>query len=104
LVHIEADTMDVYHVTHEDNVESIKEGGLEPSPSINHDYAEYVYVVPTRDDAEEVINAYYGAGNSVVIKATVAEHKLIDDPDPHGDLNSLAHNGHIPPRCVEVVA
>jgi len=94
---------EVYHVTHEDNVESIKESGLEPSPSINHDYAEYVYVVPTRDDADDVIDAYYGAGNSVVIKAQVADHKLIDDPDPHGDLNSLAHNGHIDPSNIEVV-
>jgi len=93
----------VYHVTHKKHVDSIKANGLEPSPSINHDYAEYVYVTPTRDDADDVIDAYYGAGNSVVIEATVAEHKLIDDPDPHGDLNSLAHNGHIPPRALRVV-
>jgi len=93
----------VYHVTHEDNVESIKENGLETSPSISHNFAEYVYVVPTREDADDVIDAYYGAGNSTVIKAKVCEHKLKEDPDPHGDLNSLAHSGHIPARCVEVV-
>jgi len=95
--------MYVYHVTHEDNVESIKKNGLETSPSINHDYSEYVYVTPTREDADDVIDAYYGCGNSAVIKAKVAEHRLIDDPDPHGDLTSFAHEGHIPPRCLELV-
>jgi len=94
----------VYHVTHEDNVESIKQSGLEPSPSINHNYAKYVYVVPTRDDADDVIDAYYSGPEATVIKAKVAEHKLQEDPDPHGDLNSFAHDGHIPARCVEVVA
>ena len=93
----------VYHVTHENNVESIKQNGLEPSPSINEAYAEYVYVVPTREDADDVIDAYYGCGNSVVIKASVAEHRLNEDPDPHGDLNSLAHSGHISPGYLEVV-
>ena len=94
---------EVYHVTHEDNVESIKDEGLKPSPSINHNYAEYVYVVPEREDADDVIDAYYSGPEAVVIKAKVAEHKLQPDPDPHGDLNSLAHNGHIPPRSIEVV-
>lgn len=93
----------VYHVTHEDNVESIKETGLEPSPSINHAYAEYVFVTPSRDDAEDVIDAYYAGPEAVVFKAKVAEHRLIDDPDPCGDLNSLAHEGHIDPKYVEVV-
>ena len=92
----------VYHVTHEDNVESIEENGLKPSPSISHDYAEYVYVTPSREDAEEVVDAYYAGPEAVVIEAKVAEHKLIDDPDPHGDLNSLAHDGWIEPSNLEV--
>jgi len=95
--------MEVYHVTHEDNVESIKESGLEPSPSINHNYAEYVYVTPTQEDAKDVIDAYYSGPEAVVLKAKVAEHKLIEDPDPHGELNSLAHDGHISPQNVTVV-
>jgi hypothetical protein len=95
--------MEVYHVTHEDNVESIRDSGLEPSPSINHNYAEYVYIVPSLDDADDVIDAYYAGPEAVVIKAQVAEHKLIEDPDPHGDLNSFAHNGHIDPSNIEVL-
>ena len=92
-----------YHVTHQDNVESIKEDGLEPSPSINHT-GKYVFLTSTPEGAEEVINAYYGSGkNAVVLEVNVLEYKLIDDPDPHGDLDSYAHNGRIEPRDIEVL-
>jgi hypothetical protein len=95
--------MDVYHVTHEDNVESIRDSGLEGSASINHDYAEYVFVVPTLEDADDVIDVYFSGPEAVVIKAQVAEYKLIEDPDPHGELNSFAHNGSIDPSSIEVL-
>jgi RNA:NAD 2'-phosphotransferase (TPT1/KptA family) len=92
----------VYHVTHEDNIDSIKQEGLKPSPSITQNYEEYVYVTPTRDDADDVVDAYFAGPEAVVIEAKVASHKLMDDPDPHGDLNSLAHNGHIDPEWLTV--
>jgi len=32
------------------------------------------------------------------------EHKIMDDPEPHGDLDSYAHRGDIPAHDVQVVA
>ena len=92
----------VYHVTHEDNVESIMESGLEPSPSINHSI-NYVFVTRTEQDAEEVKDAYYAGPEAVVIKADTYEEYLFEDPDPHGDLNSFAHEGPIYPPALEVL-
>ena len=91
-----------YHVTADENVESIKESGLKPSPSINHN-GEYVFLTGSVDGAEEVADAYYRAGGYTILKCNVLEYKLIDDPDPHGDLDSYAHNGRIKPRNIEVV-
>lgn len=92
-----------YHVTHRENVESIKQEGLKPSPSVNH-ATEYVFLTATKEGAQEVMDAYYGSGdNAVVLECNVLEYKLIDDPDPHGELDSYAHNGPIEPRDIEVL-
>ena len=99
------DEVYVYHVTAKDNVESIQEEGLIPSPSIAMDL-DFVYVTPSKDDAQDVVNAYYnGDKHSVaVFRARVMEGALMEDPDPCGDLNSYAHEGHIYPVDIEQVA
>jgi len=92
---------EVFHVTDEENVDSIFEQGLQPSPSIN-DRGEYVFVTPSEDAAKEVEDAYFASGDdTAMIKASVPEFKLMDDPDPHGDLDSLAYNGEIAPDFLE---
>jgi len=94
----------VFHVTHEDNVESIKENGLKPSPSINHNNMEYVYVTRSIEEAKKVKDAYFAGPEAVTFKAKVYEPYLIEDPDPCGELDSYAHDGHIQPHSIEVVA
>ena len=92
---------DVFHVTPEENVDSIQEQGLQPSPSIN-DRGKYVFVTPTKEDAKDVEDAYFASSEeTATFRASVPEYKLMDDPDPHGDLESLAFNGEIKPDFLE---
>ena len=98
------DEVYVYHVTGKENAANIQEEGLIPSPSISMPL-DFVYVTPTKEDAQEVIDAYYAGLNDqvAVFKARVMQGALIEDPDPCGDLNSYAHEGHIYPVDIEQV-
>jgi len=90
----------LYHVTDEANLESIKEDGLLA------DHRGFVFATPTADEAEEVGEIYDHIDNAIVLEIEVMEHQIEEDPDPHGDIESRAVRVHdkVPAYDVEVVA
>lgn len=94
-------TQTLYHVTDESNVESILEEGLLPNPADNR---RLVFLTSSVDEAEYIGEIYDTIDDPVVLEAEVMEHKIMDDPEPHGDLDSYAHRGEIPSHDVQVVA
>lgn len=93
-------TETLYHVTDESNIESIMDEGLLPNPN---DSNRFVFLTSTKDGAERVGETYDTIEDPVVVEVEVMSHKVEEDPEPHGDLDSYAHRGQIPPHDVEVV-
>lgn len=94
-------TRTLYHVTDVANVDSIRENGLQPNPA---DSDRLVFLTSTVGEAAHIGEIYPTIDEPVVFEAEVMEHKVMDDPEPHGDLDSFAHRGEIPAHDVEVVA
>lgn len=94
-------TRTMYHVTDESNVDSILEEGLQPNPA---DSRRLVFFTTTTEEAEHIGEIYDTVEEPVVLEAEVMEHKLMDDPEPHGELDSYAHRGAVPAHDVSVVA
>lgn len=88
----------MYHVTDESNLESIQQQGLLA------DNRGLVFVTPTADEAECVGDIYDHIDSPVVLEVEVMTHKIQDDPDPHGDIESRAVSvgDKIPAYDVEV--
>lgn len=95
-------TQTLYHVTDESNVESIQNGGLVPHPSRGH-HDNFVFLTTSEEEAEYIGEIYNTVDDPAVFEVEVMEHKLQEDPDPHGDLDSYAHRGEIPTHDVELV-
>lgn len=93
-------TETLYHVTDESNVESIEEDGLLPNPA---DSRKLVFLTSTAEEAEHIGEIYDTIDNSVVLEVEVMEHNLMEDPEPHGNLDSYAHRGSIPAHDVSVL-
>jgi len=90
----------LYHVTDVSNVDSILEEGLLPNPS---DSRRLVFLTGSAEEAAHIGEIYDTIDDPVVLEAEVMEHKLMDDPEPHGDLESYAHRGEIPAYDIDVV-
>jgi len=91
-------TKTLYHVTDESNKESIRADGLKAG------FKNMVFLTTSQDEAEQIGEIYDTIDNPVVFKIEVMEHKLMEDPEPHGDLDSYAHRGDIAAHDVEVAA
>jgi len=94
-------TETLYHVTDTSNVDSILAEGLKPNPA---DADRLVFLAGDADEAARVGELYDTIDDPVVLEVEVMEHKVMDDPEPHGDLDSYAHRGPIPSHDVEVVS
>ena len=90
-------TRTMYHVTDESNVDSISAEGLRSG------IKNLVFLTTTPEEAEEIGDIYHTIEEPVVFEAEVMDHKLMEDPEPHGDLNSFAHRGDIPAHDVAEV-
>lgn len=93
-------TKTMYHVTDAANVDSILGEGLQPNPT---DSRRLVFLTTTTDEASHIGEIYDTIDDPVVLEVEVMEHKLIDDPEPHGELDSYAHLGEIPSHNVRVL-
>jgi len=91
-------TQTLYHVTDESNKDSIEDSGLKAGMK------NLVFLTSTETEAKEIGEIYDTIDDPVVFEVEVMEHKLMDDPEPHGDLDSHAHRGDIPAHDVEVLA
>lgn len=91
-------TKTLYHVTDASNTDSIKSEGLKAG------FKNFVFFTDSETEAERIGEIYDNIDEPVVFEVKIMEHKLQDDPEPHGDLNSFAHRGDIPAHDVEVVA
>lgn len=94
-------TETLYHVTDAANVDSILDDGLLPSFA---DSQELVFLTTSVEEAEYIGEIYDTIDEPVVLEVEVMSHKLRDDPEPHGELDSIAHSGAIPAYDVAVVA
>lgn len=94
-------TKTLYHVTDESNVDSIRNEGLLPNPA---DSRRLVFLTTSVEEAEHIGEIYDTIDDAVVFEVEVMKHKVMDDPEPHGDLDSYAHRGEIPAHDVQVVA
>lgn len=93
-------TETLYHVTDASNVDSIMAEGLKPNPA---DSDRLVFLAGSADEAARVGEIYDTIDEAVVLEAEVMEHKIMDDPEPHGDIDSYAHRGSVPAHDVEVI-
>jgi len=91
-------TTTLYHVTDAANEDSIKSEGLRAG-----DLKNLVFLTTSEDEARNIGEVYDTIDDAVVFEVEVMEHKLMEDPEPHGDLNSYAHRGDIPSHDVQVV-
>lgn len=101
MYNIEMSTKTLYHVTDASNVDSILSEGLRPQPG---DSRRLVFLTSTAEEAEHIGELYDTIDDAVVLEVEVMEHKVMDDPEPHGDLDSYAHRGEVPAHDVEVVS
>jgi hypothetical protein len=62
-----------------------------------------VFLTSTPDQAARIGEIYDTIDDAVVLEVDVLEHKLMDDPEPHGDLDSYAHRGEVPAHNVRVL-
>lgn len=93
-------TETMYHVTDAANVDSILAEGLQPDPA---DSRRLVFLTSSADEAAHIGEIYDTIDDPVVLEVEVMEHNLMDDPEPHGDLDSYAHRGEIPAHDVRVL-
>jgi len=93
-------TETLYHVTDASNVDSIMRDGLQPNPA---DSDRLVFLTSSVDEAERIGDIYDTIDDAVVLAVEVLSHNVIDDPEPHGDLDSYAHRGAVPPHDVDRV-
>lgn len=93
-------TETLYHVTDESNVDSILEEGLLPNPA---DADRLVFLTSSVEEAENIGEIYDTIDEAVVLEVEAMEHKIMEDPEPHGDLESYAHRGEIPAHDVSVL-
>lgn len=93
-------TQTLYHVTDAANVDSILKEGLLPNPA---DRNRFVFLAGSAEEAARVGELYDTIDEPVVLAVEVMAHKVEDDPEPHGDLDSYAHRGEIPAHDVEVL-
>lgn len=91
------DTQTMYHVTDGANVESILNEGL-----LGDDRG-FVFLTSSVEEAEYIGEIYDTIDDAVVFEVEVADHRLEDDPDPHGELDSHAHSGDIAPNNLTIV-
>lgn len=91
------ETKTLYHVTDAAHVESIQEHGLKG------DNRGYVFVTDSVEEALHIGEIYPTIESPAVFEAEIEERHLIDDPDPHGDLNSWACTVDIPSCDLELV-
>jgi len=92
-------TVTLYHVTDKTNVNSILKEGLKPRPN---DSRRLVFFASCADEASRVGEIYDTIEDPVVLEAEVMEHNVMDDPEPHGDINSYAHRGKVPAHDVRI--
>jgi len=92
-------TKTLYHVTDATNEDSIKAEGLRAG-----DLKNLVFLTSSEDEAREIGEIYDTIDDAVVFEVEAMEHNLMEDPEPHGDLDSYAHHGDIPAHDVQVVA
>jgi len=90
----------LYHVTDATNVESIMTDGLKPRATDNR---RLVFFTTTEAEAREIGEIYDTIDQPVVIEAEVRSDKCMPDPEPHGDLDSVAHSGPVPSHDLRVV-
>ena len=90
----------LYHVTDEANVDSIKKQGLLA------DDRGFVFATTSPEEATKVGEIYDHIDNAAVLEIEVMEHQIEEDPDPHGDIESRAVRVHdkVPAYDVEVVS
>jgi len=93
-------TATMYHATDATNKDSILEAGLQPQDG---DRDRLVFLTTNREDAETVADVYPSIDDGVIFAVEVADRELMEDPEPHGDLDSRAHRGEIASENLTVV-
>jgi len=88
-----------YHASNAENKDSILENGLQPQSS---DVDNLVFITTNKEDAETVADVYPTIENGVIFEVEIDENNVFEDPEPHGELDSRAHRGAVPPHKISV--